>query len=249
MDDREYELKKSELALREREVSAREKEAAVQEKESNTSKLNPLTLAIIGAALGLFGNMFTSYFNNKASDEAEHLRAQSNLVLSVIKTNGNDADACKNLNFFVNIGWLDDPKGAIHNVCGVKGGVPTLPAAGGLVEWPNTYTSLNSRILTNVSIRVEDADSHKPIQGAKVEVNAGTLAFGLEPISSITNAEGVVGFGFASTSDTVTISKDGYQTTSEKMGQMPEANLSQKGQFTILSTLYTVSLHKISKPK
>lgn len=112
MEDREYELKKSELALKEREVSATEKEA-------KTSKwFNPLTIAIYIAAMGLFGNIVTNVLNNRASDKAEHVRAQSNLVLSVIKTNGNEDDACKNLNFFVNIGWLDDPNGAIHNVCG-----------------------------------------------------------------------------------------------------------------------------------
>jgi len=40
-------------------------------------------------------------------------------------------DSCKNLDFFVRIGWLADPNGAIHNVCGTKGegGVPTLPTA------------------------------------------------------------------------------------------------------------------------
>jgi hypothetical protein len=98
MDDREYELKQVELALREREVSAKER-------EGKTSKwFSPLTIAIYVAALGLFGNIFTNMLNNRASDKAEHVRAQSNLVLSVIKTNGNEDDACKSLNFFVRIG-------------------------------------------------------------------------------------------------------------------------------------------------
>ena len=125
MDDRKYELKKAELILREREVAAKEKEGKA------SKYFNPVTIAIYVAAIGLFGNILTNYSTNKASGEAEHFRAQSSLVLSVIKTNGNEDAACKNLNFFVQIGWLDDPKGTIHARCGKRGesGVPTLSAS------------------------------------------------------------------------------------------------------------------------
>jgi hypothetical protein len=85
------------------------------------------------ADLALPGNTLNNYSNNRASAEAEHVRPQANLVLSVIKKNGNEVDSCKNLDFFVRIGWLDDPNGTIHKVCGTKGegGVPTLPADNG----------------------------------------------------------------------------------------------------------------------
>lgn len=106
MDDREYEL-------REREVAAREREVTAKENEGKTSKwFNPVTIAIYVAAIGLFGNILSNYSNNTASASAEHGRHQSDLVLSVIKTGGNEVDSCKNLDFFVRIGWLDDPNGA-----------------------------------------------------------------------------------------------------------------------------------------
>src|SRR5689334_16447254 len=98
MDDREYELKKSELDLKRREVLAREREVAAKEKEVTTSWYKtPLVIGLVGAALALSGNVLTNILSNRASEHADQMRAQSSLVLQVIKTNGNEEDACKNL--------------------------------------------------------------------------------------------------------------------------------------------------------
>jgi hypothetical protein len=217
MDDREYQLKQAELVLKEREVSAKEK-------EGKTSKwFNPVTIAIYVAAIGLFGNIYTNYSNNGASDKIERVRAQSSLVLSVIKTNGNEDDACKNLNFFVKIGWLEDPNGAIHNVCGAKGegGVPTLPAveAGGSGGDKSGYGQggygqggyggkQKFTVIAHLPVRVEDADSHEPIENAKIiRVEDSTSR------PAVTDAVGITELDFVNSRTNITVTKDGYERT------------------------------------
>jgi hypothetical protein len=238
MDDREYELKQAELALKQREVAAREREVTAKERESHvTWWKNPLIVGLIGAALALGGNIVTNILSNLASDKAEHFRAQSNLVLQVIKTNGNEDDACKNLNFFVNIGWLDDPNGAIHNACGKKGkdGVPTLPATvvGALSAGAGAVTGLTSQPLGGaglgeLTVKVEDATSHKPIANARVDFEQPRLIFtqpslnGSDVVrSAFTDANGLttVIMSFGTSYDGITVSKDGYETTKKPLAQ------------------------------
>jgi hypothetical protein len=272
MDDREYELRKAELALKEREVSAKER-------EGNISKwFNPLTIAIYVAAIGLFGNIIGNFLNNHASAEAEHVRAQSNLVLSVIKTNGNTDDACKNLNFFVNIGWLDDPKAAINAVCGTKGGggVPTLPASSLTGEGAAGAAGLMSAaggsvlgglpwsgIVTALDVRVEDADSHEPISNAKVDLESPpplilqtpslaqpqgmqtpSLAQPQEStvVHFTTGATGDAILNFVSSFQSLTVSKDGYESVTRPM--------SQSGLFGFQnSAIVIIDLHRTPKSK
>jgi len=241
MEDREYELKQAEVALKEREVAAREREVTAKEKESHVTwwknPLIPLIVGLIGAALALAGNIITNVLSNRASDKAERVRAQANLVLSVIKTNGNEEDACKNLNFFVRIGWLDDPNKAIHNVCGTKGqgGVPTLPAGGagdgasavgGGLGLP-TY-GVGSILI----VRVEDADSHEPIDGAVVQL-AG-ISFG----SALTNAKGEALLNFVYPSESLTVRRDGYRTETQFLSQSVMSKI-----FPII----TIDLHRVPK--
>jgi len=202
MEDREYELKHADLALKEREVAAREREVAAKEKEGKTSTLfSPLTIAIYVAAFGLLGNIITNILNNRASDKAERLRAQSNLVLSVIKTNGNEIEACENLNFFVNTGWLDDANGAIHKVCGTNSGVPTLPNPASPVAG------------IGVDIIVKDADSHKPLYNAIVRISRYDLDGSWHSDVQFTDTGGTAeSVYFVSLRDTIEVSKDGYET-------------------------------------
>jgi hypothetical protein len=200
--------------------------------------------------------------NNRASAEAEHFRAQSNLVLSVIKTNGNEDDACKNLNFFVNIGWLDDPKGTIHNACGTKSGVPTLPASSsGTVE--GGYGSggygvggygvgglLPTTVLT-LTVRVEDADSHEPIANAKVDLEQPPSPLIFQPQTPIlgqpqgstvlqsaaTSATGDATLHFVSSFENLAVSKGGYESVVKPMSQ-----------FALLSTnpaIAIIDLHRV----
>jgi hypothetical protein len=243
MDDQEYELKQVELTLREREVAAREREVAAKEKESNLSQwFNPLVIGLVGAALALGGNILTNILNNHASDHAERVRAQSNLVLSVIKTNGNETDTCKNLNFFVSIGWLDDERGAIHKVCGTKGqgGVPTLPAASvqSLFDQPPPGLVSNvSAIATTLTVRIRDADSHEPVAGATVLHNLGS-----DSQPSTTDATGSTILNFVSTTDSVTVSKPGYQTVRESMAPYGM-------EFWQKTPTVTIVLHRAPTPK
>lgn len=210
MEDREYELKQAELALKGREVAAREREVAAKEKEGKTSKLfNPLTIAIYVAAIGLFANIYSARKNNEGTEKAEHVRAQSNLLSSVIKTNGNTIDSCSNLIFVVSIKLLDDPDGAIQKVCGTKGGVPTLPATPSFEPEQLTGSRLGTLgPLLSLVVRVEDADSHDPIANAKV------VAFGASSMSRFvyTDSSGYAKLDFFN-EKSLTVSMDGYEPT------------------------------------
>jgi hypothetical protein len=247
--------------LKEREVAAKEREVAAKEKEGKTSKwFNPVTIAIYVAAIGLFGNIFTNYSNNGASDKIERVRAQSSLVLSVIKTNGNDVDSCKNLDFFVRIGWLDDPKGAIHNVCGTKGegGVPTLPATGdgsaggrggygvgGYGQGGYGGGALFGSIAL-LTIKVEDADSHEPIENAAIEAKEpppvlnGLLTLNTNTVHT-TDSKGLASLNFVTSDETFTVSKDGYETVTKPMRDF--------GLLASASPSITIDLHRAPKSK
>ena len=255
MDDREYELKKSELDLKEREVIAREK-------EGKTSRFfSPVTIAIYVAAIGLFGNILTNILNNRASDHAEQVRAQSNLVLQVIKTNGKEDEACKNLNFFVKIGSLEDKNGAIHNACGAKGegGVPTLPASSSQFDQPPPGTVATGRFDSSVllgnmmmgfSIKVEDEESHQPIENATVEVTSvSDNIFGpLPPRHATTDSRGIAAIPQANVSDVLTVSKEGYETRGLKpLGQLFQTQTSLST-FTAMSPP-VFSLRKVRASK
>ena len=271
MDEREYELRTDELALREREVSASEREVTAKEKESHvTWWKNPLIVGLVGAALALGGNIATNILSNRASAEAEHFRAQSSLVLSVIKTNGNEDDACKNLNFFVRIGWLDDRNGAIQNVCGTKGGVPTLPASssGAVESSGGGYGSGGYGVggygvgglwlgaITTLTVRVDDAESHEPIANAKVDLEQtkvelfqpnGLISNSLGVSSSVvhstaTGATGDAVLNFVSSLDRLVVSKDGYESV-----RKPVSQFSLGGPQT--SATVIVDLHRASTPK
>lgn len=234
MDDREYQLKQAELGLKEREVSAKEREVAAKEKEGRTSKwFNPVTIAIYVAAIGLFGNIITNILSNDASANAERVRSQSDLVLSVIKTNGDEEDTCKNLKFFVKIGWLDDPQGAIHNACGDKGknGVPTLPASSGSTGSETIFgPSQSVGFAVTLSVGVEDADSHEPIANAKVDLEkpqqVPVSLGGSVAQSVVTNTNGLATLNFVTSYDNVTVSKDGYEVEKQQLSQVNLSSLS-----------------------
>jgi hypothetical protein len=223
MDDREYELRQLELALKDREVTAREREVAAKSKESNTSKwFNPLTIAIYVAAIGLFGNMWTTSCNNGAAARTEHQRAQSELIQSVIKTGGNELDTCGNLDFFARIGLLDDPNQSIHNACGTKGEgrVPTLPSSSSSEQ----TGSFGGTLIGPLVVRVEDADSYQPVENASVELTPTNWVGGPLSRSMVTNAQGVATLNFVWSNDGLTVSKEGYETTTLKsLGQLPLA--------------------------
>jgi hypothetical protein len=269
MDDQEIEPKQTEPAPKE--PTPKEQAAATKEKESQASQwTHPLVISLIGASLALGGNIITNILTNRASDKAEHFRAQSNLVLSVIKTNGNEEDACKNLNFFVRIGWLDDPNGAIHNSCGTKGegGVPTLPAtsesgAGGAGYGSGGYGiggygvgGLLLGAINTLTVRVENADSHEPIANAKVDLEQtkvelvqpnGLVSNSLGVSSSVvqstaTGATGDAVLSFVSSLDSLVVSKDGYDSVRKPMSQFGLGG-------SQTSATVIIDLHPVPAPK
>jgi hypothetical protein len=257
MDDREYELKRLELALKDREVAAREREVAAKERESGSKWTIPLVVGLISTALALIVNIITTGLNNRASERAEHRRAQSNLVLSVIKTGGNEDDACGNLTFFAKIGLLDDPNLSIQKTCGNKGEgrVPTLPVNAS-VEQGNTSNGLISPlsqpsfgIATTLDVKVDDATSHEPIANARVDVQAppllmtisGTLGANPQVRSTATDANGFTFLNFVSSYDTLTVSKDGYITQT--------ASLAKVGLNTLTTPTVTIDLQRAPAAK
>jgi hypothetical protein len=248
MDDREYELKQLELALKDREVTAREREVAAKDKESTSKWFNPLTIAIYVAAIGLFGNIWNNYSNNSAAARSERQHFQSDLAQSLIKTNGSDVDSCKNLYFFVRIGWLDDPNGTIHNVCGTKGegGVPTLPPSGltGIVS----SGAPSGSPLGTVTIKVEDEDSHAPIENATVELTPLIWVGGSLSRLVATDAKGIATLNFTYSDDTLTVSKDGYEPRAVKpLSQLKSAQT--QFSLSLPNPIFTIPLHRIPAAK
>jgi hypothetical protein len=232
MDDREYEVKKAELTLKEREVAAKEKESSAPWWK------NALTLSLLGTTLAVVVNIVTTGLNNRASAEAEHVRAQSNLLASVIRTNGNTVDSCSNLIFVVSIKLLDDPDGFIQRVCGTKGGIPTLPASSsGAVEGSGGYGvgGLWFGTIAKLTVRVDDADSHQPIADANVSLEQPLLAssFLLQQTTPIlgqpqeskvaqpttTNSTGEAVLSFVSSGDNLSVSKAGYESVTKPISQ------------------------------
>jgi hypothetical protein len=139
LDERKFEqdttAKTRELDLREREISIKEREVQARENEISKSQwLNPTTLGLFAASVGLVGNIVVTRVNNQNTQQVEHLRAQSSLLVEAIKTGtGNTNDACKNLVFLVEAGLLDDSSQTVRKHCAsAPKGPPSLPEA---VSW------------------------------------------------------------------------------------------------------------------
>lgn len=150
-------LAERDISIRERELELKEREVVAKEKEVSKSRWShPLVLALLAAAAGLIGNVAVAIVNDDNTQKVEHFHAQSSLLLEAIKT-GDNVAACKNLNFLVKLGLLDDAKGTIAATCpGEKNnGVPTLPA------------STNRNQPSYLRIRVTNADGDL-LSGAKV---------------------------------------------------------------------------------
>ncbi len=189
---------------------------ATKEIELRRSRwLNPITLGLIAATLGLAGNAFVAFLANRNSQDVERIRAQSNLVVDAIRTGtGNTDAACKNLVFLVQLGLLDDSGSTIRNQC-VKApaGPPSLPA--------QTFNSAgNSLSWFNIVGTVVD-ESGNPLVGATVDL---TLRTSIGPnVSKMTilstektNDRGLFEFhGLAADVYQVMVTKEGYEPTYE----------------------------------
>jgi hypothetical protein len=131
--------------------------------------------------LAFASNIWVTSENNKNALEIERFKAQSTIILQAIKT-GNQTDACKNLVVFVKLGLVDDENQTIHKGCPnefPQDAAPSLPAyefttspsLSGLAT--PSVISANASPLTGFPAPtltgvVQDADTHKPIEGASV---------------------------------------------------------------------------------
>ncbi len=126
--EREYELKKREIALREQESAYKAAELQLREREYRRAHwFNPLSLGVIAASLTLFGNMVVSREQEKTMLAQERIKSQSNVILEAIRT-GDPERAAKNLEFFIALGFIDDPTGRIKTYLANRQNIPVLPA-------------------------------------------------------------------------------------------------------------------------
>jgi hypothetical protein len=112
--------KNKELELKEREVATKEAELL------RSRWLNPTVIGLFAATVGLLGNLIVAYIGNRNSQQVEHSRAQSSLIVQAVGT-GDAISACKNLLFFLRLGLLEDPQGTIGRCETVPNSIPVLP--------------------------------------------------------------------------------------------------------------------------
>jgi hypothetical protein len=89
---------------------------------------DPLILALCGAIVALLGNASVAYFNGKAQRELERAKAQANLILESVQTDGDREAAARNLYFLVESGLVDDPMLTERIFRMGAHSVPTLPS-------------------------------------------------------------------------------------------------------------------------
>jgi hypothetical protein len=102
------------------------RESANDDARQRSKWLSPTVIGLFAAAIGLIGNIVVAAYNNIGLKQVERTRLQSNLILDAIKTGSPDA-ACKNLSFFVSLGFLDDPQSTIRNCGNAPSQSPYLP--------------------------------------------------------------------------------------------------------------------------
>jgi len=107
-------------------------------------------------------------------------------------------------------------------------GRDTLP----LHPIPKTKPGRLHKSLDTPCQRVEDADSHEPIDGAVVQL-AG-ISFG----SALTNAKGEALLNFVYPSESLTVRRDGYRTETQFLSQSVMSKI-----FPII----TIDLHRVPK--
>jgi hypothetical protein len=112
-----------------RELTLREREIVLKEAELLRSRwLNPTAIGLLAATFGLFGNLVVAFIGNRNSQQIEHSRAQSGLIVQAVST-GNASTACSNLRAFVRLGLLDDPNGTFSKCESSPESIPVLPSA------------------------------------------------------------------------------------------------------------------------
>lgn len=191
--------RKRELDIKEREVAAKEREVLAKEEELRRSRwLNPTVIGLFAAALGLIGSVIVARVNNANTQTVERLQSEANITLQAIKTGtGNTDDACKNLTFFVSLGLVHDPERKIANQCkNAPAGPPSLPS---------TNEPVPRSMSQEITGRVSDVSTFKPIAGAEVSVE------GANPYVTTASGEFRIVLPGSQAAALVRVTKDGYE--------------------------------------
>jgi hypothetical protein len=195
--------KKRELDLRQREVEANELEAKRPVWES------PTVIGIIAAFLGVIGSFVVAGINNSNAQQVEKFRAQSNLILEVLKS-GNRDTACKDLVFFVRLHRLDDPDRVIQDQC-----ADAFKAAPPL---PSSFAPQSSQ--RRFSYRVVDAEYGTPIAGVKMSIKGQGIN-----ASVLTDQGGSANYDVPMPGQyAITLEKDGYEFMGGMRTAIPTAS-------------------------
>lgn len=124
----EVAFRSRELAIKEAELAVRERSAALTLQQAQRSPWrDPVILGIIAALIGFLSSVANAFFQGRSTAEAERMKFQSNLILEAIKT-GDPAKAATNLSFFVQLGYIDDPRNRIQNFIEHRNETPVLPS-------------------------------------------------------------------------------------------------------------------------
>ena len=119
-----------ETALANKQIELREREVTTKEIELRRSRwLNPTTIGLFAATLGLFGNLIVALINANNSESVQRFKSQSDLIVAAVRT-GDAASACTNLISFLKLGLLDDPSGTIGKCETALNTIPVLPVTG-----------------------------------------------------------------------------------------------------------------------
>ncbi len=126
--------------LREREIQLRSLELKLRKEEIERSIWkSPIFVAIIAALAGFLSSIVAAFvegYNANALERQKHEAAiiaernklESNLIIEAIKT-GDTELAAKNLEFFIKLGYVEDPEGNISTLIKDQRSIPVLPAS------------------------------------------------------------------------------------------------------------------------
>jgi len=110
-------------------LTAIEREKIENEKKKNSiaSLTSPVTATLIVALVGLGGTGLGAFFSSRATLELQKREFETKLIVKGIETGDRDV-AARNLSFFVEAGFINDPEGKIAKLAKNPSSSPVLPA-------------------------------------------------------------------------------------------------------------------------
>jgi SH3-like domain-containing protein len=173
-----------EIALREREIQIKAEEVELQRSEAaKSSKFGPILIAIWTAAAAAAGNGVVSYMNGQQMHRLENEKAQSAIILEVVKT-GSPDKAASNLAFLVEIGVISQEQAGarLRNYLQTRvagQGPSTLGSTGDLsADAACTSTSVGDYVVVNVHWGDEDG-------GLNIRIGPNKTPVGVIPTTGI----------------------------------------------------------------